>query len=140
MSTAKSIKALQSPTTVVLYDRDCGLCDHTIRFLLARDVAKELNFSPLQGDFAKNKLPRHLSEDLKTYVVWADGKILTKGEAVKFLIRKLKSLRKFRWILPIPLFLVNVGYDLIGRYRYKIFGKPDFCVHAEPEQRRRFLK
>ncbi|MCD6051631.1 MAG: hypothetical protein K0Q55_3040, partial [Verrucomicrobia bacterium] len=44
---------------LVLFDGDCGLCQRSVRFLLAEDRAKAFSFAPLQGATAAPILERH---------------------------------------------------------------------------------
>lgn len=123
----------------VFYDQECGLCDHTIRYLIEKDVDEKLTFSPLQGKYARQKLPASLREDLSSYVVLSRDVIMVRGSAIKFLIRNLRTLRVYKWILFIPMFIVNFGYNIIGMYRYKIFGKSKYCVHLDNKLKNRFF-
>ena len=124
--------------SVVFYDKNCGLCDQTIRFLLNRDTENQLVFSPLQGSFAEKNLPILLTKDLSTYVVLSDKKIYVRGAAVKCIIKMLSSLTWFGWLLFIPTPLVDFGYSIVGRYRYFIFGEAKHCIHLNEELKSKF--
>jgi len=39
----------------------------------------------------------------------------------------------------LPRFLRDAVYDLVARYRYRVFGKRDRCMMPTEENRRRFL-
>jgi predicted DCC family thiol-disulfide oxidoreductase YuxK len=45
----------------------------------------------------------------------------------------------FRPLQILPSSLLNLGYDLVARHRYQIFGKSESCAMPTPEQRSRFL-
>ncbi|MAR12696.1 MAG: hypothetical protein CL681_22375 [Blastopirellula sp.] len=124
----------------VFYDGECGLCDRTVRFLIAKDQGHQLTFSPLQSHYAQNVLPSSLTKDLTSYVVFHNSQIMTKGTAIKFLIKNIENLRFYSWILPIPLIIVNLVYSLVGAYRYKLFRKPEICAIAEPALLSRFIE
>jgi predicted DCC family thiol-disulfide oxidoreductase YuxK len=124
---------------VVFYDQDCALCDHSIRYLLEVDVADVLKFAPLQGRLAEEVLERALREDLDTYVVHVDGKPLTRGLAVKYLVRRLDKLWMWRWLLLIPTAIVNIGYNIVGKTRYRIFGRTDQCIYISEPLKDKFL-
>ena len=134
----ETVRAEREIEATVFYDQNCGLCDQTIRYLIKKDLNRQLTFSPLQGQYAQEVLPASLSADLSTYVVLSDDQIMTRGKAVKFLIGNMRTLRKYMWILPLPMVLVDFMYSLIGRYRYQMFGHPEFCVHENSELRARF--
>ena len=44
------------PEHLLLYDGECGLCDHAVQFLLDHDTRRVLHYSPLQGEVAKRIL------------------------------------------------------------------------------------
>ena len=39
---------------ILLYDGECGFCNFWVQWVLKNDQKKEIQFSPLQGDFAKD--------------------------------------------------------------------------------------
>jgi predicted DCC family thiol-disulfide oxidoreductase YuxK len=41
------------------------------------------------------------------------------------------------WVIPLP--LRNLGYRLIARFRYMLFGKHEACRLPTPAERDRFL-
>src|SRR5262245_39830747 len=45
--------------TVVFYDGVCGLCNRLVIFLLRRDRRGALRFATLQGNLARQSLPKH---------------------------------------------------------------------------------
>ena len=39
----------------------------------------------------------------------------------------------------LPTAVLDLGYDLVARYRYRVFGRFDQCVLPRPGQRSRFV-
>lgn len=132
---------------VVFYDGVCGLCNRTTRFISRRDPAARFRFAPLQGEFAKATLEPLGGQptDLDTFYVVAhygtDRQTLSqRSRAVLFVARQLG----FPWRVVtvfgvLPTVLLDLGYRLMARVRYRVFGKYDTCPIPSAEHRARFL-
>jgi predicted DCC family thiol-disulfide oxidoreductase YuxK len=123
--------ALAPATHVVFFDGVCGLCDRLVQFVLRRDRQAHFRFAPLQGRLAARELPRRGArpDDLDTlYVLTSDGRLLSRSRAVFFVLRLLPGgwplLAALR-VLPAP--LTDLGYRLVARLRYRLFGRFDQC-------------
>jgi predicted DCC family thiol-disulfide oxidoreductase YuxK len=130
---------------VLFYDGECGFCDRTVRFVLARDKKEDFRFAPLQSDAAKNMLsplgadPRNLD----TLYVLAPGphgpELLSRARAAFYIATRV-GLGALIWPLrALPWRLLDVGYDLFAKYRYQLFGRRDACAIPTADERRRFL-
>lgn len=135
-----------SPSHLLLYDGVCGLCDRLVQAVLARDRRGVFHFSSLQSPAAKAVLERfgRTPDELNTiYVIVnyqaAAPTLLSRGSAALFVAEALEwPLARRLGVLPQR--LVNWGYDLVARYRYRVFGRYDQCVIPRPEHRSRFLE
>jgi predicted DCC family thiol-disulfide oxidoreductase YuxK len=125
------------PNDLVLYDGVCGLCDAFVQFLLKRDTKGTLSFTPLQGEMAKDVRAAHptLPETLSTVAYLKDGRLLLRSRAVFSIWRELggawRVLAGFRFL---PVFLTDLGYRIVAKVRYRIWGKKDSCdipTHAD---------
>ena len=137
---------------VVIFDGHCGLCNRTVRWLLRRDRRDQLRFMASEADIAGRLLARHgiNSPDLKSgpttiLVVLKFGdpaeRVLTRSEAVLALLAELPRpwpavTAALGWI-PRP--LRDLGYRLIARWRYRIWGRLESCPVPTAEERKRFL-
>lgn len=134
--------------TILFYDGVCGLCDRTVQFLLRHkrfedhgSDSKRLYFSPLQGQTAATLLSERDRLDLDSVVLFKDGVFFRKAQA----IAAASGFVRFPWNLllavvqVIPLRVANIGYDLVAKYRYLVFGRFDSCKLPRPEQRKHFL-
>jgi predicted DCC family thiol-disulfide oxidoreductase YuxK len=66
--------------------------------------------------------------------------VLFKARAALRVLKELDGIFKLSRILGVlPTFLLNAGYDLIAKHRYRVFGKHDSCVMPLPEHRERFV-
>jgi predicted DCC family thiol-disulfide oxidoreductase YuxK len=133
---------------VVLYDGVCGLCNRLNRFILKRDRRNLFRFAPLQGRFARQVLERHGKDprDLDTlYLVLDPGRpserILWKARAVLEILRNLGGVWKLSAVLRVlPARLLDRLYDLVAKYRYRIFGKLESCPIPAPGEREKFIE
>jgi predicted DCC family thiol-disulfide oxidoreductase YuxK len=127
---------------VVLYDGECGLCHRSVKFILAHERDHDLKFAPLQGETAaalRAKYPT-IPANLDTVVLVEHDRAHLRSKAFLHLASHLRAPwswgHAFRWF---PGFVLDLGYRLIARIRYRIWGKVDACELPSPEQRARFL-
>lgn len=132
----------QSPTqTIVFFDGVCHLCNAAVDFLVARDPKQRLRFAALQGQTSAKLLPPTLREDLKTVLVWKNGKILQKSSAILASLQEIGGVWKLLALLGavFPKFLRDAVYDVVARNRYRWFGQRETCRIPTAEERRVLL-
>ena len=135
-----------TPARLVLYDGVCGLCDKSVQWLLDKDEAGALRFAPLQGETAQAILARHpeVPEGLDSVLfVEREGgeeRVRWRSRAIFHICRHLTGgWRALSWFRFLPAFLTDLGYRLIAKIRYRIWGKLDQCRAPTPDERARFL-
>ncbi len=124
---------------ILFYDGVCGLCDRSVQFLLKRDKAHKLHFSPLQGETAKTLLTTVQREQLASVVLWEDKKTYEKSQAM---LRVLAIHLGWSWVkvfFYIPKPVSDFFYHLIADNRYHLFEKMDVCRLPTPEEKASFL-
>lgn len=140
---------LDDGQALLLYDGVCGLCDHVVQFVLARDGRDRFRFATLQGPTAGRVLGRHGIDaaDLDTFHLVVDGgrpteRVLSRGEGALEVLRRLGGGWGFvgRVLGLLPTVLVNIGYRGVARVRYRVFGKADQCLIPSPQQRAKFFE
>lgn len=131
----------QSQSPILFFDGFCGLCNHTVDFVLTEDKNSVFKVAPLQGETAKEKLPKELRENLNSVVVMdSDGTIYQKSEAILNVLYDLGGFWRLFYILRLlPRPLCDVFYNIIAKFRYKIFGKRDVCRLPTETEKLRFL-
>jgi predicted DCC family thiol-disulfide oxidoreductase YuxK len=140
------------PHPILLYDGVCGLCNRLVQFILRRDTGSVFRFASLQSTLATRILAQHGANaaDLDTiYVVLnyelPDEDLLTRSDAVIFILRQVGTREHTLCCLAgfllslIPLPLRDLGYRIIARNRYRVFGRSETCILPAPEHRDRFL-
>lgn len=132
---------------LVLYDGVCGLCDRFIQFLIRIDSRDRLRFAALQGTIGTEllKAAGRSADALSTVIVVADyqtpsERLLDRSDAALFAIASAGGLYRAASVLRIfPLFFRDFVYNLVARWRYRIFGQFDSCPIPSPESRAKFL-
>ena len=135
---------------LVAFDGHCGLCNGSVRWLLRRDRRDRMRFVPLQSEKIAEVLARHsltgLDQASGTMVVVCDvggpnESVLVRSNAVVALLRELPW--PWPWagamlkVVPRP--VRDLGYQLVARWRYHIWGRLGSCPVPTVEERERFL-
>jgi len=132
---------------ILMYDGFCGLCAKITRFTLKRDPGGVFRFAAIQSAFAGNLIRAHGKEpdDLDTFYVLVDPgepseKLLSRGGAAMYVLSRLGGpWTVVSWLRVLPDFLLDAGYDLVAKNRYRLFGRSDSCLLPKPEWRERFI-
>lgn len=129
------------PGPVILYDGECGLCNRSVKFLLARDGG-QLWYAPLQGETAQALRARHpqIPRTLESVVLVDHDRVFLRSKAflygAKYLTRPWRWAYALRWL---PAFLLDLGYRVIARIRYRVWGKYDTCRLPTTDERAKLL-
>ena len=142
-----ALAALPENAVLVLYDGVCAMCNGLVTFLLARDRNDRFRFLALQSELGREVVRARGGDpdEVSTlYVLTAPGR---PGERV--LVRGRAGIRAMTaaggpWVLlhalrVLPSFLLDAGYRLIARHRYRIAGRLDACPVPPAEHRHKFL-
>jgi predicted DCC family thiol-disulfide oxidoreductase YuxK len=126
---------------IVFFDGVCGLCNHSVNWLLTRDDGRRLRFAPLQGQTAERCVPSGIREELTTLVFLKDGKVFVRTAAVSRILMTIGGTwwlaGLLLWLIPFP--VRDLGYRAVSRLRYRLFGKHDACRIPTAEERSLFL-
>lgn len=135
------VKDSASQHPIILFDGVCNLCNGMVKFIILRDARGQFQFASLQSTAAQNLLEAQgVSGDVMDTVMLLDGQhVYSKSDAVLHMFRGLSG----RW--PILFYLVVIPkpirdfvYDLVAKYRYRLFGKRDTCMIPTEAIRSRF--
>ncbi|MFB6319071.1 thiol-disulfide oxidoreductase DCC family protein [Saccharicrinis sp. FJH54] len=122
---------------VILYDGFCNLCNYSTRTILRFDHKKQFEYVPLQSPDGQ-KILSDIQNIPDTVILYYHNNLYLKSDAVlkiSTLIGFPLSILAICYIFPRT--VRDYVYDLIARYRYKIFGKKDYCtMHPEDKKRR----
>jgi predicted DCC family thiol-disulfide oxidoreductase YuxK len=113
-----------------------------VNFVLSHDRTGRFLFAPLQGETAAVWLSSEDVTRLHSLVRVAEGRVYRKSAAVVRILCRLSlpwaMAGCLLWLIPGP--LRDAGYDLVARYRYRIFGKHETCRLPTTADRARFLE
>ena len=128
-------------TYSVLFDGNCGLCHQAVSFILKHDVHSEFIYISNLSEQGKKILSGHNLQNESNHtliVVDKDKNVFLRGKAILVILKKLPRYRHLEKVLRfVPLFLLNLGYRIISRYRRK-FGLKT-CLIPTPEQADRII-
>lgn len=130
------------PPRIVLYDGVCGLCHHTVRWLLSKDRARRLWFAPLQGATAARLRALHpeIPLELDSVVLVDAGRVHLRSQALLHGARHLGApWRWASWLRWLPGPVLDPFYRLVARVRYRVWGRFETCRAPGVEDRSRLL-
>ena len=116
---------MEKEKRIIIFDGVCGLCNKSVDILIKLDRHKIFQYTSLQGEFVKTL---DIEPDIDSIVFYEDGILYYKSTAILKILRSLGGI----WIMSnifylIPQVIRDFIYDVIAKYRYKIFGKIDSC-------------
>lgn len=124
---------------IVFFDGVCGLCDFSVSTLMRIDRDGKLLFATLQGETA-GSLPDE-QRDLNSIVFREGEKLTRKSTAVGRILKELGGgwgvLGSLLLVIPRP--VRDLGYDIVAKTRYRVWGRKETCRMPTPEERSRFL-
>jgi len=127
---------------LIIFDGYCNLCSGLVQFLINRDKKDYFRFLSLQSDLtqkilASHKIPVNYNESI---ILIIENKLFFKSDAVLKITDKLGRfwvIFKVLRIIPKP--MRDFLYDLVAKYRYKIFGKKQICMVSSENYRYKFI-
>ena len=142
---------------LVIFDGHCGFCNRSVRWFLTRDRNDRLRFVASESPKVAAILAHHgicqTGQGLTSSTL-APSTILVvrnpEGSAEQVLVRSNAAIAMLRelprpWpavaavLRCIPRPLRDLGYRLIARFRYRIWGRLETCPIPTAQERIRFL-
>ena len=132
----------------MLYDGVCGLCSRLLRLLLEHDHRAVFTFAALQSEAGRAIVERFGGnpDELSSFYVVAnyrtgDARMFRRSRAALFVAGELGWPWKGAVVLRLlPTAILDRAYDLVARYRYRLFGRYEQCLIPRPDVRTRFLE
>lgn len=131
------------PPSTVFYDGTCALCHGCVRFLLAEDRdPPRFHVAPLDGPAFCQLVPERIRMTRPDSILVVRGEdVFVKSSAIIVILETLGGLWRVLALLlqAFPRALVDVGYNVVARHRYRWFGrKAEACPLLPPNLRSRF--
>ncbi|WPP51147.1 thiol-disulfide oxidoreductase DCC family protein [Catalinimonas niigatensis] len=127
---------------IILFDGVCNLCNHAVIFIIDRDQKKKYRFASLQSSVGQLLLTQYQipTYSIDSVILISNGKAYKKSTAALKIARQLDRLWPLTYMLIIiPTFIRDIFYNIIAKYRYKIFGKTESCRYPSEHLKFRFL-
>jgi len=110
---------------VIIFDGVCGLCNKSVDILIKIDKEKIFTYTSLQGEYVKTL---DLEPDIDSILFYEDDTVYYKSTAILKIFKSLGGLWKITVVFfLIPRVIRDFIYDIIAKYRYKVFGKMESC-------------
>ena len=123
----------------LMFDGVCNLCDGFVNLVADHDAEKRVKFGAQQKH---EDLLRRVGApvDLSTVVLIQGNTFFTKSTAAL----RTMALMDWPWSAASALYVIpeplrDFGYDLVAKYRYKVFGKVESCRVPSGDFRKRFI-
>jgi predicted DCC family thiol-disulfide oxidoreductase YuxK len=133
--------AVDSDRPILFFDGVCGLCSAVVDWIIQRDRSHRIRFAPLQGTTAARLVPAELRSQLSTLVFRSGGHNHLRSAAVCRILLTLGGVWRIfggmLWLIPWP--LRDLGYRLVAKVRYRLFGRHETCRLPTPAERGLFL-
>jgi len=122
---------------IIIYDGLCGLCDKAVRIVLFLDKKKNFHYTSLQGEYVKTL---QVDSTLDSIVFSEEGMLYYKSTAILKILQALGGLWKLSFVFYlIPKGVRDWAYDILAKYRYKIFTRREHCRLPTKEESPYFL-
>lgn len=128
--------------SIILFDGVCNFCNRTVRVIIKHDKEDKFHFAQLQSAIAKELLLKQgLDQNELNSVILIEGdQVYTKSDAVIRIALQLSGWPTiFSYSKWVPKSIRNFFYDLIAKYRYRLFGKQDNCIIPDKKVQDKFL-
>lgn len=128
----------------IYYDGQCGLCQRSVRVLLAEDRGDPtFRYAPLQGETFLERTTEAQRTALpdSTVVETVDGRLLVRSTAVLYMAGRLGGMYRVLGAMAgcIPTAARDAGYNVVAGARHRLFAKPmTACPLLPPRLRGRF--
>jgi predicted DCC family thiol-disulfide oxidoreductase YuxK len=137
-----SKKDMTEQSHILLFDGVCNLCNKLVIFIIRRDKKAIIKFTELQSHHGRSLLEERglTAEGINSIVFIERDKYFLKSSAVLHLSKALGGGWSIIFgLIIIPKFIRDFFYDLIAKYRYRIFGISEKCLIPGAEIKDRFL-
>lgn len=128
--------------TVILFDGVCNFCNQYVQKVIKWDKKNQFVFASLQSEVGE-KIRKHIGieKDIDSIVYYKPGyAYFLRGEAILQIIKDTNHWNSmFAFIRIIPKPILNFGYNIFAKKRYKWYGKKNECMVPTPEVKKRFL-
>ena len=116
--------------SIIIFDGNCNLCNHSVKYIVKKDIKKKFIYLSNESDEAKQLLENfNLIESSKSSIVFLENnQIFLKSTAVLKIAKHLGGAIKLVYLFFIvPRIFRDPVYDLVSRYRHLLYRKSPDC-------------
>jgi predicted DCC family thiol-disulfide oxidoreductase YuxK len=129
---------------IILFDGVCNLCNFFVQFVIQHDKADKFRFVSLQSELGEQIASTSpLSSQRLDSVLLLDVATSSYKNKSQAVFEVLIELNYFKWLAKLfsmfPRFVTDFIYDVIAKYRYRLFGKQNQCWVPTKELQSKFL-
>jgi predicted DCC family thiol-disulfide oxidoreductase YuxK len=129
---------------IILFDGVCNLCNFFVQFVIQHDKADKFRFVSLQSELGEQIASTSpLSSKRLDSVLLLDVATSSYKNKSQAVFEVLIELNYFKWLAKLfsmfPRFVTDLIYDVIAKYRYRLFGKQNQCWVPTKELQSKFL-
>jgi predicted DCC family thiol-disulfide oxidoreductase YuxK len=133
---------LNKINNILIFDGLCNLCNGSVNFILKRDKEGKIKFASLQSEIGIELTTKYNIDTniVDSIILIKNNEVFVKSSAVLEILKDMPiGWRVFRIGIILPKFIRDWMYDVIAKYRYRIFGKKDECSIPPKNVQDRFL-
>ena len=130
------------PNAIILFDGVCNFCNGVINFIIQHDPHGYFHFASLQSPTGQQLLQQHNlnTNEFDTFILIENDQVYDRSTAALKVARHLSGwMSKLHALIIVPKPLRDMGYSIIAKNRYRLFGKSDACMVPTPDVRSRFM-
>jgi len=132
---------MKSTTKIIIYDGVCGFCNHWVQFILDHKPNPNIQFVSFQSPLSKPYRQKYGITTMNTILLIEDEKCYRQSTAVLKVLRLLDTRWKYGYyLIYIPKYIRDLGYDIISKNRYLLMGKNQSCRLLTPQEKQFFME
>jgi len=132
---------MEQTKNIILFDGECNFCSFWVKYVIKRDKKDAFRFASLQSDIGRKYLNQYqVSKSIDSVVFIQNEKSYVKSTATLYILKAMRGFRVclFGFII-IPTFIRDFFYDLMAKYRYKLFGTKTCELPLNNDYKNKFL-
>ena len=127
---------------IILFDGECNFCSFWVKFVIKRDKKDIFRFASLQSEVGGKLLAEYQhSKKLDTVVLIRGNKSFIKSTAAFHILKTLGGgISIFYYLIFIPAFIRDFFYDVMAKYRFRLFGRKTCEIPQNMDSEHKFLE
>jgi predicted DCC family thiol-disulfide oxidoreductase YuxK len=125
---------------IILFDGVCNLCSFSVNFIIKHDKKGYFHFASIQSKIGKALIEKYDLKELDSIILVQDDKAYIYSDAVLCIAKELDGCYRYLYIFRFtPRVFRDAIYRVVAKYRYRVFGKKEYCMIPTKGIRCRFL-